>query len=230
LCARHAPAGSGGDGGGRVGQAGAVAPAAADGAEEAEEAVALRGDRRLVLASAVEEEVRHRVHGHDDPPKAPAPASGTRRTPRPPGTSFPPRSREAAYAATARTRRAAGAAGARGSAVSDTREGRAAGLALIVLGGINAVLGLVLVLAGGDPGVRTGGGATVAAGAVLVGLGVAIRAGSRAAAVAALVLLAVLLLFQLYTLIAGADASALVRLAVTGLVLFLVVRAVRAEP
>ncbi len=114
--------------------------------------------------------------------------------------------------------------------MSDRREDRSAGLALIVLGGVNAVLGLVLALAGGDPGVRTGGIVTVVAGAVLVALGVAIRGGSRAAAVAALVLLGLLLLFQLYTLVAGADASALVRLAVTGLVLFLVVRAVRAEP
>jgi hypothetical protein len=113
--------------------------------------------------------------------------------------------------------------------MADRRESRSAGLALIVLGGVNAVLGLVLALAGGELA-RTGGIVTVVAGAVLVALGVAIRAGSRAAAVAALVLLGALLLFQLYTLVVGADLSALVRVAVTGLVLFLVVRAVRAEP
>ena len=70
----------------------------------------------------------------------------------------------------------------------------------------------------------------VLGGPTLLVLGVGVWGGSRAATVGALVLLSALMLWQLSLLIAAPDAAAVVRMALTGGLLGLLVRAQRSRP
>lgn len=105
-----------------------------------------------------------------------------------------------------------------------TTQQRGAGTALLVLGGFNALVGAVGVLAGGAPGVF---GFAVLAGVVFVALGLGVRGGSRQAIVAAAVLLGLLLAWQLVQLVLDPGVQLAVRMLITGAVGALVVRAYR---
>lgn len=101
---------------------------------------------------------------------------------------------------------------------------RTAGSALLVLGVLNVVGGALLAAAGAAPV----GTLVLLAGVLLTGLGVMVRRGSRPAAVAATVLLAVLAVLQVVGLFSSPDGASLVRLLLTAVLLWLVVRALRA--
>jgi hypothetical protein len=112
-----------------------------------------------------------------------------------------------------------------------TQEQRSAGLGVLVLGGLNAVLGLLLTLAAmnaGEPAALLYG-AVAAGGVVLVALGRRIRQGSRAATVAAMALMGVLAVGEIVLLVTAPDGQAVFRLIVTGLVLWLLARAYRSS-
>lgn len=103
-----------------------------------------------------------------------------------------------------------------------TPEARHAAIGLWVLGGLNLLGGVGLIVAGFAPA----GGLSLLAGLVLMGLGFGARTGARAALIAALVVLALLVVWSLVGLGAG-DGQALVRFLVCVVLLWLVVRALR---
>lgn len=112
----------------------------------------------------------------------------------------------------------------RGGVTGATREQRTAGLAVLVLGGLNALLGLVGTLAA-PAGDRLPFALTLLAGVVLLVLGFQLRLGSRAAALVALVLLSALGVFQLVLLAVSPDLSTVFRLLITVGIAWLVLRA-----
>lgn len=101
---------------------------------------------------------------------------------------------------------------------------RAAGAGLLILGGLNALLGLLGLVGGGDVLVF---GVTLAGGLVVAVLGWLVRRGSRPVTLAALVLLALFGLSQLVLLLTTGDLTALVWVAVAGLLGWLSFRALQ---
>lgn len=98
----------------------------------------------------------------------------------------------------------------------------AAGLGLMILGGLNAALGLLGLLSGVSPGSFA---LTAVLGLAFVGLGWRVRGGSRQAALVGLVLLGALIVLQLVVLVTAPDALVVIRLAITGGLAFLLFRA-----
>lgn len=101
---------------------------------------------------------------------------------------------------------------------------RTAGIALMVLGALNVAGGALLAAAGA----AWVGTLVLLAGVALVGIGVMVRRGSRPATVAAAVLLALLAVLQVVGLLTSPGGASLVRLLLTAVLLWLVVRALRA--
>jgi hypothetical protein len=95
---------------------------------------------------------------------------------------------------------------------------RNAGLGLLLLGGYNALLGLISLAGGGDPAFF---GATLAGGLVLCGLGWLVGRGSRPATLTAFGLLGLLALSQVAILAATGNADSVVQLVVAALLLWL---------
>lgn len=105
-----------------------------------------------------------------------------------------------------------------------TTEQRRAGTALVVFGGLNALLGLVGLMGGGQALVV---GLTAAMGVVFVLLGLLVRDGSRPATVAAVALLGLLLAFYVLMLVQDATVQLVVWVLITGAFAYLAVRALR---
>jgi len=103
-----------------------------------------------------------------------------------------------------------------------TQEQRTAGTALIVLGGLNALLGL-LGLFGGT--LLTTFALLTLIGVAIVVLGVLMRRGSRSATLVSLVVLGLLLVNQLVLLVVSPDATTVLRIAITALLAYLTYRA-----
>src|SRR3712207_1383587 len=97
-----------------------------------------------------------------------------------------------------------------------TVEQRQAGLVLLVRGALNALFATLLLAVGrGELGIGAAAGVALVGGIAFLALGVALRRGSRGAAVAGLVLLGLLLAGQLVSLATLAvDGRALFRLLV----------------
>ncbi len=114
----------------------------------------------------------------------------------------------------------------RGGVTGATREQRTAGMAVLVLGGLNALLGLAGTLAA-PAGDRLPFAVTLLAGVVLLVLGFQLRLGSRTAALVALVLLVALGVFQLVLLAIAPDLTTVLRLLITAGIGWLVLRARR---
>lgn len=106
-----------------------------------------------------------------------------------------------------------------------TAQHRVAATALLVLGGLNLLVA-VLLLTAGAPG-RPLAVTAFVAGLLLVGLGVAVRRGSRAALITASAVLGVVVVMQVLTLVAAPDVISLVRLLITAWVLWIVIRPLR---
>jgi hypothetical protein len=108
-----------------------------------------------------------------------------------------------------------------------TAQHRVAATALLVLGGLNLLVAVLLLTAGarGRPVAVT----AFVAGLLLVGLGVAVRRGSRAALIAASAVLGVVVVMQVLTLATAPDVIGLVRLLITAWVLWLVMRPLRSR-
>lgn len=111
-----------------------------------------------------------------------------------------------------------------GAATSDIRAQLQAGVGLWVLGALNIVGGLAF-LAAGVGAARAA--ASIGVGALLVVLGFGARRGSRPALLVAVAVLALLMGWALLGVVAG-DPAGVVRLLVAGVLLWLVVRALRA--
>jgi hypothetical protein len=103
-----------------------------------------------------------------------------------------------------------------------TREQRAAGVALIVLGVVNALVGLLGV--GTQPVLF---GVVTVIGLAFVAVGWLVRGGSRQAAVVALVMLGLLLALELFTLVQNPSGTAFVRPLITLALGFLTLRALQ---
>lgn len=105
-----------------------------------------------------------------------------------------------------------------------TSEQRTAGTALVVFGGLNALLGLIGLMGGGQARVVA---LTAAIGMVFVLLGLLARDGSRPAILAAVTLLVLLLAYELVNLARSPSIRIVIWVLITGALAYLMVRALR---
>jgi hypothetical protein len=114
--------------------------------------------------------------------------------------------------------------GAEREAGVETSEQRTAGFGLLAFGALVVLFGLLSLVGGGSAALV---GLTLAVGVVFVLLGQLIRAGSRQATVAALVLLGLVLVFELVSLVTNPGVQLVIWVLIIALLTYLTVRALR---
>ena len=112
-----------------------------------------------------------------------------------------------------------------------TSEHRQAAIGLWILGGLSVYTALPAALGRGPaaqvPQARTFGGVALVIGIAFIALGFGTRLGNRTAMLGAVVVLALFAAYQLYGLLATGSFRGILPLLITGLILSLIIRALR---